>query len=320
VVEAGIDTVSTYTLMLLHGTELALPSSREKYGFQTHFRLIPRDFGKLSNGRVTVEIEEVVTATNTLSFEEYQRARRLHLIVNVVCNGKGFGPLFKFCQELNIPFFTLIDGVVNALDQAPEKVHEVVDSFARRTLDELWQSEDALRSFATREENYERLLAGDLGTNLIQTHVAKSLQVMDEWAELVFRVAHDVFDSRNVPAHQRTMLKEVERFCKGRVHNLWGEGRGADCPSYAFNYDIAAWYNAVNGPSLESFHLPRPRRFAFEFPAAVLEEMNDYIRRYGTTATGIGRILVNANSTKLWRQPIPIDADPTHATTSQLES
>lgn len=305
VVEAGIDTVSLYTLMLLHGTEMALPSTRAKYGLKTHFRILPRDFGKLTNGRVAVEIEEVVTATNTLSFEEYQKARKIHLVVNVVCNGKGFGPLFKLFKECGVPFFDLIYGTVERLGGAPERVRQVVDSFARLTREELWDSEEALREFATREESYERLLKGELGTNLIQTHLAKSLRIMEDWAEFLFQVADEIFRRQNVSSEKMAMLEEVKLFSKGRVHNLWGEDRGNDVPVHTFLYDLPAWYDPSNKAPLESFRLPGPRPLAFEFPRELLAEMDDYIKRFGTTDTGIGRILVKANTTKIWRQAFP---------------
>jgi len=315
VVEAGIDTVSLYTLMLLHGTEMALPSTRYKYGLKSHFRVLPRDFGKLSNGRIAVEIEEVVTATSTLSFEEYQKARKIHLAVNVVCNGKGFGPLFKLFKENGVPFFDLIFETVERIEEAPPRVGEVVDSFARLTRDELWESEAELRAFVSREENYQKLLRGELGANLIQTHLAKSLRVMEDWADFLFTIARDIFSVRGLPPDKMAMLEEVRLFCKGRVHNLWSEDRGEDVPVHAFRHDVAAWYDPANHEPLERFRLPEPKRLAFTFPKDLLEEMNDYIKRFGTTDTGIGRILVKANTTKIWRQAFPAgEVEPVETT------
>ena len=57
--------------MLLNGTEMATKAHREKYGSKTHFRVIPRDFGKLDDGSISVEIEEIVTSSNSMTFEDY---------------------------------------------------------------------------------------------------------------------------------------------------------------------------------------------------------------------------------------------------------
>ena len=44
-----------YTCMLLNGSELATPESRKKWNFQTKFRILPRDFTTLRNGKNVIE-------------------------------------------------------------------------------------------------------------------------------------------------------------------------------------------------------------------------------------------------------------------------
>ena len=61
-----------YTLMLLDGSELNTPQQREKWGFKTKWRILPRDFVQLRNGKRVLEIEEVVVSSNTLDFGEYR--------------------------------------------------------------------------------------------------------------------------------------------------------------------------------------------------------------------------------------------------------
>ena len=39
------------------------------------------------------------------------------------------------------------------------------------------------------DNNYEKLLKGEIGINLIQTHTAMSLAVMDDWVKYVFQTA-----------------------------------------------------------------------------------------------------------------------------------
>ncbi len=46
-----------------------------------------------------MEIEEVVSSTNTMSFQDYQDARKLHLMVAVVYNGGGFAPASAHAAE-----------------------------------------------------------------------------------------------------------------------------------------------------------------------------------------------------------------------------
>lgn len=303
VIDSGIDSLSAYTLMLLNGTELTTPESRKRFGFSTHYRVLPRDFGRLSNGKIAVEIEEVVTSTSTMSFKEYQDLRKYHLVINVIYNGKGFRPLFKFFNELEISVFDLLKEIVENIDTAEEEVKRVFDSFVKLTQDELWDSEKELLAYVTTEEAYEKLLAGEIGTNLIQTHAAKGLKCIDTWAHFVFRASEKIFGRINFSPERQEQFADIRNFCLGRIHNLWGSERHLDNPVYEFRYDIPHWYASKNKKGLEHFLLRRKKKLVFKFSNKQLKEINDWIERFGTSDTGIGRILVKvADITRLWRE------------------
>ena len=140
VVEAGIDVIETYTCMLLNGTELNSAFSRATYKIGSHFRILPRDFAKLRNGRIAVEIEEVVSSTSTMSFEDYQEARKLHLMVAVVYNGGGFSPLLRLLRQKKVSIIGLLQRLVADIKSAPASVQAVFNSFVRLTKEELWDS------------------------------------------------------------------------------------------------------------------------------------------------------------------------------------
>src|SRR5580658_7741314 len=140
VLEAGINVVEVYSCMLLNGTQLVTAFSRTTHKIGSHFRILPRDFAKLSNGRIAVEIEEVISSTNTMSFEDYREARKLHMMVAVVYNGGGFAPLLRLFRQNNIPIMRLLQRLVVNMDSAPAPVKAVYDSFVNLTKEELWES------------------------------------------------------------------------------------------------------------------------------------------------------------------------------------
>ena len=189
VLESGINVVEVYTCMLLNGTQLNTAFSRATHNIGSHFRILPRDFAKLGNGRIAVEIEEVISSTNTMSFEDYHKARKLHLMVAVVYNGGGFAPLLRLFRQRQVPVINLLRKLVEDIKSAPPGVQAVFDSFVRLTKDELWESETELRKHVYADGNYEKLLTGEIGINLIQTHAAKSLTVIGDWVEYVFKTA-----------------------------------------------------------------------------------------------------------------------------------
>jgi radical SAM superfamily enzyme YgiQ (UPF0313 family) len=311
VAESGVDTIDAYTCMLLNGTELNTKASREKHNIGSHFRVLPRDFAKLSNGDVAVEIEEVVTSTNTMSFEDYCAVRNIHFMLAVVYSGSGFRPLLKLLRQKKLPVIEFIKTLVVNIQSAPRSVIDVYNSFARLTREELWNSEDELRNYICSENNYEKLLKEEMGTNLIQTHTAKALRVMNDWVDFVFGEAQKMFHETLVSNPEVSMMfNDIRNFCAGRTHNIWGEDRNIDNPQYALTYDIAGWMRAPVDAPLSNHKFEKPTTFSFCFPPEKQEEMAALIQRFGTTPTGIGRILVFMNIPRTWREPMAISDVP----------
>jgi radical SAM superfamily enzyme YgiQ (UPF0313 family) len=307
VVEAGIDIIDTYTCMLLNGTKLNSEFSRATYKIGSHFRILPRDFAKLSNGRIAVEIEEIVSSTSTMSFEDYQEARKLHLMVAVVYNGAGFGPLLRYMRHKKAPIIQFLERLVTDIRTAPKSVQQIFDSFTRLTREELWDSEEQLRAHVYADGNYNKLLNGEIGINLIQTHTAMSLAVMDDWADYVFRTADSVLgDGVGDEPDDAEAYSEIKAFCAGRTHNIWGAAADDDNPSAIFHYDIDAWMRAPLSAQLGEHKLDAPVVVEFSFPEAKRIERAALIQRYGTTPTGIGRIIIQMGRNRIWRDALTV--------------
>jgi hypothetical protein len=303
VVQAGIDVIEVYSCMLLNGTELKSAATRAKYRIGSHFRILPRDFAKLQNGRIAVEIEEVISSTSTMSFQDYQEARKLHLMVAVVYNGGGLSPLLRLLRENNVSIVGLLQRLVADIKTAPPSVLAVYDSFVRLTTEELWETEDELREHVRAGNNYEKLLNGKIGINLIQTHTAMSLAVMDDWVEYIFRTGFNMLgDSLQGDAEGSAIFTDIQAFCAARVHNIWGNDRNEDNPCILLRYDIAGWMRSPVSTPVAQFKFSSPVSYQFAFPEAKQEEMAAQIRRYGTTTTGIGRIMAQMGRDRIWRE------------------
>jgi radical SAM superfamily enzyme YgiQ (UPF0313 family) len=307
VVEAGIDIIDTYSCMLLNGTKLNSEFSRATYKIGAHFRILPRDFAKLSNGRIAVEIEEVVSSTSTMPFEDYQAARKLHLMVAVVYNGAGFGPLLRYMRHKKAPIIQFLERLVADIDTAPKSVQQIFHSFMRHTKGELWSSEEELRAYVYADKNYDKLLNGEIGINLIQTHTAMSLAVMDDWSAYVFKTAESVLgDKIGDETDDAETFSEIRAFCTGRTHNLWGVSADDENPSAVFHYDIDAWMRARLTAPLSDFRLAEPVALEFGFSPDKQVERAALIQRYGTTPTGVGRIIIQMGRNRIWREPLPV--------------
>jgi radical SAM superfamily enzyme YgiQ (UPF0313 family) len=301
VVEAGIDIIDTYTCMLLNGTKLNSAFSRASYKIGSHFRILPRDFAKLGNGRIAVEIEEVITSTNTMSFEDYINVRKIHLMVAVIYNGGGLSPLLRLLRQHRISIIEVLQRLVSDIHTASDSVQAIFASFVRLTKEELWNSEEELRAYVHADDNYEKLLNGKIGINLIQTHVAMSLAVMDEWVKFVFATV-DAMHGKDSEDEWPQVFADVKSYCSGRTHNIWGSNRNEDNPTALLHYDVPRWMQSPLSMSLTQFKLSAPAVYRFVFSAAKQEEMSALITRYGATPTGIGRIIIQMGRNRIWRE------------------
>jgi radical SAM superfamily enzyme YgiQ (UPF0313 family) len=305
-IDTGVDFISTYNLMLLNGTEFNTQVVREKYGFQTHFRVLPRDFGKLSNGDVAVEIEEIVTSTNAMSLDEYVELRKAHLILHVTYNDGIFSPLFKFLRNSGVSANKLFLHLVENVDEAPESVRDLISSFIKATRDEMWDTYESIHEFMVRDENYQRLCEGTLGANLLQTHRVRSMSIIGDWAAYLFQSATRCYDISEFAEAGDDLLEEVKAFCLMRIENLWGDDRTERNPRARFNYDIDRWLRDSKGEPLTGYRFDVPQEVEFGFTPEKHAEISHFVNRYGRTPSGIGRIVVNIGGMKkVFRTPLP---------------
>jgi radical SAM superfamily enzyme YgiQ (UPF0313 family) len=302
-VTAGVDTITAYTLMLLNGTDMNTPQQREKWGFVGKFRVLPRDFGKLADGRNVVEVEEVVAATKDLSFEDYVELRRLHLIISTIYNGKGYAGLFKFFRQSELDVFLLLEGMLQNFSSAPITVRESIADFERETRDELWDSEEDLRAFYSDDHNYDLLVSGDLGANLLQKYVAAFLlEASNDWLRYTFNVAKGIVEKQLGDDESLRKLENIERYSGARTRNIFAENRLDVIPKLSLDYDVEAWIGDENSKLIEEFQFQEPQIVRFLFTREQYSSMEDYIQRFGNTHQGIGKILTKMNINSVWRK------------------
>jgi radical SAM superfamily enzyme YgiQ (UPF0313 family) len=302
-VTAGVDTITAYTLMLLNGTDMNTPQQRDQWGFIGKFRVLPRDFGKLANGKSVVEVEEVVAATKDLSFEDYVELRRLHLIISTIYNGKGYAGLFKFFRQSELDVFLLLEGMLQNFSRAPITVRESVADFEKETRDELWDSEEDLRTFYSDDHNYDSLVSGDLGANLLQKYVAAFLlEASEDWLGYTFTVANDIVEKHLGDDESMRKLENIERYSGARTRNIFVENRLDVIPAISLEYDVEAWIMDENSKPIDEFQYQESQIVRFLFTREQYSMMEDYIQRFGNTHQGIGKILTKMNINSVWRK------------------
>ena len=257
----------------------------------------------MANGKNVVEVEEVVAATKDLSFEDYVELRRLHLIISTIYNGKGYAGLFKFFRQSELDVFLLLEGMLQNFSRAPIAVRESVADFEKETRDELWDSEEDLRTFYSDDHNYDSLVSGDLGANLLQKYVAAFLmEASDDWLRYSFTVARDIVEKQLGDDESMRILENIERYSGARTRNIFVENRLDVIPTISLEYDVEAWIMDENSKLIDEFQYQEPQIVRFLFTREQYSIMEDYIQRFGNTHQGIGKILTKMNINSVWRK------------------
>ena len=181
-------TAGTYTTMMLCGAELGRDAAIRKYGMKSKFRILPKQFGEY-RGKKTFEIERCCISTNTMSFEGFLNCRNYSFIVHLLGHAL-FRPVYKLTQKLGISWYNFSRLVTDTIQDKnfESKFKDVYNEFCKESLNELFDSEQEAIEYYTKPENYESLVKGDIGENLIAKYTANGLLYYDDVLTVIFYV------------------------------------------------------------------------------------------------------------------------------------
>ena len=300
VIDAGVSSVTIYSLMMLHGTPFKTPAYRTEFGMEGKFRLVPLNFGEYDGTRI-FDIEETCIKTKDMSFDDYLWLRGLSLVVEVINNSRPFAGLFKYAQYWGIKPSQLIKEVYYSLDRASDAVHTVVQGFMHETSGELWDSEDALVAHYRQDQNYAKLFSGEVGGNLIYKYKAMSLSSGAEgWIEHVGMVVKNIImkmDQKEKSLGE--IAKEIEVLMAYEKHRLAGVlNAQADLSAIEMtsDYHVAAWIKSKRNVPLSDFALKSPITYVFEYTDAQIADRKDYFKRYGTHLNALSKIVTRVSN------------------------
>jgi len=296
---AKLDYIQVYTCMLINGSELNTPEQRKKWNFKTKFRILPRDFTTLRNGKNVIETEEVIVGSDTLSFEEYLELRLLSFSIFVTNIGIVYDSLLKFLRQNNMEIFDLFFQMMKQIDSAPPLVQKIFDSVKNDMVDELWDSPEDIQAHYQEQEEYEKLLSGEAARNVMQYHNALvRYSCMDEWTQFAGNIVFGLIKRKKIISYElENQLRNIINYCAGLGHNTLGDDRISTNPEFLFDYDIENWLTDKNNKTLKQFKLDKKRTISFQFSKSESKVIQDELDRQNTD---IGR------SQALKRLPIQI--------------
>ncbi|MFQ5688692.1 MAG: B12-binding domain-containing radical SAM protein [Gemmatimonadota bacterium] len=302
----GVTRVSAHQLMLLHGAPLSNPESRQRFGFETRFRVVARNIGNYL-GEPVIETEEVVVATDTLSFEDYLEVRVFHLLLTIFFYEGNFDEAFQFAKRKGIEPFELIKTVQSRLPEAPKPFREMVEAFLRESREELFETrEDCVRWSI---EHYGELIEGTVGGNLLSKYsMIGRFLVTGEATAFLEDGLRSVLGSE-LSDLGREALSSVMSYLRCVLLSSPFAVSLEESPSWTTRFDVEAWSAAGYADDLEAHVLEEP----ITYIARVTEEhrvaIERRIRTFGDHPAGLGKFTRTMFARDLRRSVTPAHAE-----------
>ena len=288
-VEQRFGSIMTYQLMLVEGSALFMnKKTHEEFGFVTKFRAVPRSFSDIEDVGKSIEVEQIVVATKDMSFTEYLKARKLHLVITTFYNRNAFKGFMKLVDEFKIDIREYISKLFDVFS-ANATFKKILADFIQETKDELFDNKDAVIDYYTQDANYRKLLNGEAGSNLLQNY--SSLFFMKFSCELI-DVLNATLSSFNLNEKASEKLEEVTRFYKNSLNSFLSPNRINEIIHDNFVYDISNWIKS--DLPIKDFK-KKNLRLSFYTSKEQYEQLNNYQIRFGKTEQSFGKIL-----TRMW--------------------
>lgn len=293
-VDAGTDQMHCFQAMMLKGSDLEMVEAREKYKFDTRFRVLPKNYGVYDDDLV-FDIEEIIVATDTLPFEDYIECRKLHMTFSVFWNDGWFSDLIEFAHRHGVPRSEWLKAMLDAMMAEKGKVREFLDAFVGETKNELFPTREACIAHYSEPTNFERLRNGEIGDNLMYKYRAiASFHLWPEICAIAMNATRLLLEDRGLTgefADFDEFWADLHRYCEAKhAHGRTIEDVLAPVVM-PLQYDIPRWFADGAHANTRAYRLPEPTTFTFQLSQEGYEELRSAFDVWGDKVKGLAKMV-----------------------------
>ena len=293
-IDAGTNQMHNLQLVLLKGSELETIESRKRFQFDTRFRVLPKNFGVYGDEKV-LDIEEIVVATDTLSFDDYVETRRWHLVSSVFWNDSWFEDAVRFAQSFGVKRSEWFEAMLPALKGATGPVREFLDNFVGETVGELFPTREACRDFYNDDHNFRRLLNGDIGDNLMYKYRAiASFLIWPHICAAAMSATRRLVEERGASAQIPDFEMFWRDFCRYMRASHADGATEADIVSpvnVEMAYDIGRWVGDGMPVDTSPYKLSDPEVFEFSLSEQGARQLTAALQVWTPTLKGLTKMV-----------------------------
>jgi hypothetical protein len=298
-VNAGVDKVLTYTLQINLGTDYDSQKYRDANGYVTRYRAYANCFGKYS-GETILEAEEVGVETDCFPEADYYRVRKLAFIVELVFNNAIFREFFRFLGDYGVKPFDFLYFCYEESEAPDSPLRSAIEAFLKETRAELFDTPEALLEYYRNPVNYQRLVNGEQGRNVLFSNKAQVMatqlgNLVEFLSDRLVRFVR--LNGIEVSADE---VDSISRYSRAKLHDILNPTAAID-EVEVFQFDIPAWLES-GANSLREYSRPAVS-LSFYFDDSQIAERKDSFSRYGSEVAGAMKIFARiANHQRLVRR------------------
>lgn len=304
-IDSGVDIIVIYTLMNLQGTPISSDEFTKKYQHVIKHRIVPRQYS-IVNGDKIFDTEEVIIGTKYMSFDDYLEIRNLCFTLSIIFNSLEIAPLKRFLIEQNIELSKWIFGIHKSIKTIPE-IYELYQEFSKETREELFDSKEELTNYFEKEENFNDLISGKKGDNLMRKYKCLALsQNYEMIVKLAIETARKFVQNNNEKAEE--LLNDIQTYLLTRDLKPILADHMQDInfsKTICLNYDIPTWLDS--DMHLESFK----GKFKYEVKLSEFQKqsLNDFIHNRKNLDLSLQILYFNGAVIDLWPKCIKQHAE-----------
>ena len=312
-IDAETDRLTIYTLMMLYGTEFKDPEYRANFKMKGKYRIVPLNLGEYDGTKI-FDYEEVCVENEDMSFNDYIEIRKLALLIESIINNHPFEAFFRYAVIMGTSRFNFLLMILNNMRKAPKKIIDIFNGFERESKEELWNSETEMIKYYQKNENYQKLLRGDAGGNLIYKYKSMNLATaMPEWIKYLTNLLEELVTNKHnlkkTSEQVKQKLQEIYMLAEYHKNRTW---KFLDSKSSELNvmmesiYDFKSWLNEGKPRPLDLYKVKNPIRYIFAYTEKQKKERYDQFRRYGTDINALSKIVTRTRQEN-WLRSVGTD-------------
>jgi len=296
-IKLGMDKIQTYQLMLLDGSQMKLDEvSLNKSGFIRKYRILPRSFTYFPEIGYSVEIEEIVVETNVFSWNDYLKGRTWHLLSSVFYSGNQFKGYFEAARAFDIDMRSFVEKIsekFSAHDDLKKYLHE----FLEKTENELFDSFEEADKYFKSPDNFEKLISGESGANLLQTYTC-SLFISQRYElnEIISSALKEV-GAEKLPEF---FADDLTQFYRLKLADFMASEKQVSPIIESLHFNFEDWIS--KGTNIHDVYYPNGKNFEFFTSNESFDFVQSYLKRYGRSPQALGKALTRMWMTDLYKE------------------